>query len=183
MPAIPIIGVGLAAAGLGTSIVSGVKANKAGKEAAEQASLMGEENAQVLEGQAGQVERGRSFGLASFDDQAGQLIGAQRATEAVGGFISGSGSSAANRSDTVRNLRSDRINLHENYQVKIDELHNKARLSREYGASQSDILNTQASAGAWGAVGNSLNFANAGLGYGEQVYNNWQANQPVAATV
>ncbi len=157
MPAIPFIVAGAAIAGAATSVVGAVNTSNARKDAASEALEMGKENADIMRRQATQVGEAQKFGMAGFDRQAGQFLGAQGANFAQQGVTTG-GSSALARADSIRNLSADRRNLHQNYKVKIDELHNKARLSEKHGASQSDILNTQATADILGGVGQGLGF-------------------------
>ncbi len=138
-----------------SAIAGGISGKKAANKNAALATKMGEENAGILERQAEQGQKVMGYQLGQFDTGAGKFLGSQTAAVASSGIKMG-GSAAYGRSDSIKNMRTDRTNLFDSYQNKIDELNLKAKYSRENGASQGDVLKSQGNANLWSGIGGGL---------------------------
>lgn len=154
MPAAAVFAIVGAAAATAGAIDSKVRADKLSDQARE----IGEKNAQILERQADQGRKVMGHQLGQFDRQAGQFTGTQTAAVSSAGVTQG-GSASALRTDSIQNLKTDRTNLYDSYQNKIDEIGAKATLARDTGSMQADQITAQGWASLWGGIaqaGNSM---------------------------
>ncbi len=161
MPAVPIIAAVGTVASVGLGVRGAIAGSQAQRKAGDAAMAQGEFNAGVLERQAEQTERVMGYRLGQFDERAGQFSSTQRAATFASG-VEMEGSAAKSRDYSLKNLRRDRANLHDQFKTQADEYRNRAEFALEHGATQQEIANTNAwqigLQGASNVIGTTTNF-------------------------